>query len=71
MGRSTRNVFNSKGSLLHLFMGLPTQALFIQTGAPCSSSQRPVLPGVVGWTEEGCCHFLGGRDTLSPASPSC
>lgn len=53
-------------------VGLPTQALFIQTGGRCMSSEAGSAR--CGWTEgmdrgrRGCDPFLGGHD--SQPSPS-
>lgn len=61
MGQSTRNVFNSKGSG-------PSQPgsvypdrgpLLLLRGRFCQDGQRG----------KGCCHFQGGRDSLSLAHP--
>ena len=70
MGRSTRNVFNSKGSDIcscgpsHPGSVYPDRGpLLILRGRFCQ----------VWWDGQrgrGCCHFLGGRDTLSPAHPA-
>lgn len=55
-------------------VGLPAQALFIQTGGPCMSSEAG--PARCGWMEgvdragRACGHFLGGQNSLSLAHSS-